>query len=71
MLFNTIMNTLTIEAKRKVILFERDYIYEGCMIGTSLLKIVIRESHIDSNAQILAIKGLHRQNTSRKKRRKR
>eukprot|EP00979_Chaetoceros_neogracilis_P015197 scaffold5509_cov185-Chaetoceros_neogracile.AAC.1 len=56
MLFNTIMNTLTIEAKRKVILYERDYIYEGCMIGTSLLKIVIRESHIDSNAQILALK---------------
>jgi hypothetical protein len=56
MLFNTIMNTLTIEAKRKVILFERDYIYMGCMIGTSLLKIVIRESHIDSNAQILALK---------------
>lgn len=45
-----ILNSLTVEARNSVTLWDTDYTIGGMVSGTCLLKVVIRESHIDTNA---------------------
>ena len=45
-----LMKSLTIEAKDTVTLFEEDYTFDGVIAGVCLLKVIVSESHIDTNA---------------------
>jgi hypothetical protein len=49
-LADCILNSLTVEARNSVTLCEDEYTIKGTISGTCLLKVVIRESHIDTNA---------------------
>jgi hypothetical protein len=44
------MQSLTETAKQKILLHEEQYTVNGIRSGACLLKVVIRESHLDSNA---------------------
>ena len=45
-----ILNSLTVEARNSVTLCEDEYTIGEVVSGTCLLKVVVRESHIDTNA---------------------
>ena len=49
-LADCILGSLTVEARNAVTLHESDYTINGQVSGTCLLKVVVRESHIDTNA---------------------
>lgn len=49
-LADCILNSLTVEARNSVTLCEDEYTIGETVSGTCLLKVVIRESHIDTNA---------------------
>jgi len=49
-LANCILDSLTVDARNSVTLHEDEYIIGKVLSGTWLLKIVIRELHIDTNA---------------------
>jgi hypothetical protein len=49
-LYHCIRATLTKEAMAKIALFRAEYTIDGTASGLLLLKVVIRESHIDTNA---------------------
>ena len=49
-LYMCLMKTLTKEAQAKIMLHADEYTVNGTASGTCLLKIIIRESHIDTNA---------------------
>ena len=49
-LYMCLMKTLTKEAQAKIMLHASEYTINGNVSGTCLLKIIIRESHIDTNA---------------------
>ena len=57
MLYNCIMVSLTKEAKDKVLLLSEEYHITGSPSGALLLKVVIRESHVDTNATIRHIRA--------------
>jgi hypothetical protein len=48
--YQCIMQSLTETAKQKILLHEEQYTVDGIRSGACLLKVVIRESHLDSNA---------------------
>lgn len=50
MLYNCLMNSLSMEGRLKVQVYEEEYTVNEHMSGVLLLKVIIRESHIDSNA---------------------
>lgn len=49
-LADCILNSLTPEARSTITLYEDEYTINGVRSGPCMLKIVIRESHIDTNA---------------------
>jgi hypothetical protein len=49
-IYQCIMQSLTETAKQKILLHEEQYTVNGIRSGACLLMVVIRESHLDSNA---------------------
>ena len=49
-LYTLIMNSLSPEGRDKVMVWEKDFTVNNMPCGISLLKVLIRESHIDTNA---------------------
>jgi hypothetical protein len=56
MLFNCLMNTISLEAKAKIQVKERQYVRGNRRHGLSLLKTILTESHLDTNATVNAIR---------------
>lgn len=56
MLYNCIMNSLSPEGKDKVELWRDDFHIGNLPSGVLLLKVLVRESHIDSNATATSIR---------------
>ena len=56
LLYECIMNSLSPEAKAKVSIWRDNYWVDGLPSGNLLLKIVIRECHLDTNATITSIR---------------
>lgn len=52
MMGQCIYNTLTAEGKTAITLFKDEYMFGEIIGGPCLLKVVIRESHIDTNATV-------------------
>jgi len=50
MLFKCLMASLSKEGKAKILIWEDQYTVDNKMSGVCLLKIIIRESHLDTNA---------------------
>jgi len=50
------MNSLTKEAKAKVMIWRQDYTVLDTPSGVALLKIIIRESHVDTCSTVLHIR---------------
>lgn len=61
-LFHCLMASLTVEGKNKILLHKSDWTIpsddgsEPFKSGTALLKVIVRESHIDTNATVLSIR---------------
>ena len=60
MLYNCLMNSISKEGKHKILVWQKQYQIEtepGCFVGSGnlLLKIIIRESHLDTNATTASI----------------
>ena len=49
-LFNCLMESLSESAKNKIQIWENDYVVNDEYSGLLLLKVIIRESHLDTNA---------------------
>jgi hypothetical protein len=56
MLFDCLMHSLTEEAKTRIRLHEADYRIGDIGGGVMLFKVIIRESHVDTNATAAAIR---------------
>lgn len=57
MLFTCITNSLTQQARKKLILYKKEYyINDRTPSGALLLKVLIRESHIDTNATVKIVR---------------
>ena len=63
MLYQCLMNSLSSAGKCKVLLWEKDYILtdkskpdESCESGPCLLKVILRESHLDTKATVASIR---------------
>lgn len=56
-LFKCLMNSLSKEGKKKVIIWKDDYTVNGFPSGCMLLKVIIRESHLDTNATTASIRS--------------
>jgi hypothetical protein len=50
MLFKCLMASISKEAKNKILIWRDQYTVNGFSSGNLLLKIIIRESHLDTNA---------------------
>jgi hypothetical protein len=50
MLFKCLMASISKEAKNKILIWRDQYTGNGFSSGNLLLKIIIRESHLDTNA---------------------
>jgi len=50
MLFHCLMNTLSKDGKRKITIWRNEYVINGGYSGICLLKVIIREGHLDTNA---------------------
>jgi hypothetical protein len=44
------MNSISKEGKNKILIWKKQYTVRNFSSGTLLLKIIIRESHLDTNA---------------------
>jgi hypothetical protein len=51
-----LMNSVTKEAKDKLLLLRSEYTFGGSSSGVAFLKIIIRESHVDTNATLRYIR---------------
>jgi hypothetical protein len=56
MLFKCLMNSISKEAKNKILIWHNQYSVNGYSSGNLLLKIIIRESHLDTNATTSSIR---------------
>jgi hypothetical protein len=50
MLYQCLMWSMSKEGKKKILIWNDEYHIDGNKSGTLLLKVIIRESHIDTNA---------------------
>ena len=50
MFFRCIMESLSVKGRNKVRIWKEDYTIKGHLSGALLLKVVIRQSHVDTNA---------------------
>jgi hypothetical protein len=51
MLYQCLMQSMSKEGKKKILIWNDEYHIDGNKSGTLLLKVIIRESHIDTNAR--------------------
>ena len=56
LLYECVMNSLSPEAKAKVNIWRDDFVIDGHPSGNLLVKVVIRECHLDTNATIASIR---------------
>ena len=56
MFYNCLMNPLSKAGKKKVLVWEKDYKIGDMVSGNLLLKVIIRESHLDTNTTTLSIR---------------
>lgn len=57
MLYMCLMNSLTQDAKKMIMVWREQYTVHGIESGNLLLKVIIRESHLDSNATTAVIRA--------------
>ena len=50
MLFKCLMNSISKEGKHKILIWKKQYTIAGYSSGNLLLKIIIRKSHLNTNA---------------------
>jgi hypothetical protein len=50
MLYKCLMASLSAEAKKKILIWSDQYNVDGASGGVALLKVIVRESHLDTNA---------------------
>ena len=55
-LYNCLMNSLSKEATDTITIWKDDYFINGHPSGTLLLRVIIRESYIDTNASTTAVR---------------
>ena len=56
LLYKCLMNSISKEGKSKIIIWSDQYTAKGLPSGSLLLKIIVRESHLDTNATISSIR---------------
>ena len=56
LLYECVMNSLSPEAKSKVNILRNEFLVDGHPSGNLLVKVVIRECHLDTNATIASIR---------------
>jgi hypothetical protein len=56
-LYTCLSNSISKEAKAKVMIWREDYYVNNLPSGAALLKVLIRESHIDSRATVLHLRS--------------
>jgi hypothetical protein len=56
MLFKCLMNSISKEGKNKILIWRQQYTVDEFSSGNLLLKIIIRESHLDTNATTSSIR---------------
>jgi hypothetical protein len=56
MLFKCLMNSISKEGKNKILIWRQQYTVDEASSGNLLLKIIIRESHLDTNATTSSIR---------------
>jgi len=54
-LYHCLMNSLTKEAKAKVMIWRQEYVIANHPYRMALLKVIIHESHIDSHSTVLHV----------------
>ena len=55
-LYRCLMSSLSKEGKKKILVWEEQYMVDGFGSGNLLLKIIVRESHLDTNATSSSIR---------------
>lgn len=55
-LYKSLMNSLSQEGKSKVSIWKEQHIINGCQSGVALFKVIVRESHLDTNATVTTIR---------------
>jgi hypothetical protein len=56
MMFKCLMNSISKEGKNKILIWKKQYTVRNFSSGPLLLKIIIRESHLDTNAATASIR---------------
>ena len=56
LLYECVMNSLSPEAKSKINIWRNDFLVDGHPSGNLLVKVVIRECHLDTNATVASIR---------------
>jgi hypothetical protein len=56
LLYKCLMNSISKEGKSKIMIWSDQYHVQGLPSGTLLLKVIVRESHLDTNATISSIR---------------
>jgi len=56
-LYQCLMNSISKEARARVMVWKKDYYIGELPSGSALLKVIIRESHIDTRATVRHIRG--------------
>ena len=56
MMFKCLMNSISKEGKNKILIWKKQYSIANYSSGNLLLKIIIRESHLDTNATTASIR---------------
>jgi hypothetical protein len=57
MLYECIMASLSVKGRNKINVFRKDYTVDNQVSGTALLKVIIRESHIDTRGSVRHIRA--------------
>ena len=55
-MYQCLRNSLTQEGKIRILAYKDDYVVDGYFSGPCLLKVIIRQSHIDTNATVRHIR---------------
>lgn len=55
-LYRSLMNSLSVAGKAKVSVWREQYTFNGLKSGVALFKVIVRESHLDTNATISTIR---------------
>ncbi len=56
MMFKCLMNSISKEGKLKILIWKNQYTVGALSSGNLLLKVIIRESHLDTNATVASIR---------------